>query len=78
MRVRTTVRIEDSLMQRIRRLAPHRGFSRFVNDVLAAHVGRLDREQLEREMIDGYTASREDRRELSRDWEVVNAEGWPS
>jgi Arc/MetJ family transcription regulator len=77
MAVRTTVQIDESLMERARRLIPTRGFSQFVNEALAARVDALEREQIETAMREGYLATRGDRRELSHDWEAVDNEGWP-
>jgi Arc/MetJ family transcription regulator len=75
--VRTTVQIDDALMERARRLVSARGFSRLVNEALEAHVDALERERVEAAMREGYLATREDRRELNQDWEAVDGEGWP-
>ena len=77
MTIRTTVQIDDALMERARRLVPTRGFSQFVNEAVAARVDALEREQIEAAMREGYIATREDRLELSQDWEAVDNEGWP-
>ena len=78
MGVRTTVQIDEMLMERVRRIVPPRGFNQFVNEALASRVDTLERERIEREMIEGYLATREDREELNRDWEIVDGEGWPA
>jgi hypothetical protein len=78
MGVRTTVQIDEMLMERVRRIVPPRGFNQFVNEALASRVDTLERERIEREMMEGYLATREDREELNRDWERVDGEGWPS
>jgi len=77
MAVRTTVQIDEMLMERARRLVPPRGFSQFVNEALEARVATLERERIEAAMREGYLATREDRRELSQDWEAIDDEGWP-
>jgi hypothetical protein len=82
MSVRMTLQIDEALMERVRRLAPRGGVSRFVNEALAARVdaierASIDRERIEREMVEGYIAQREDREQLNRDWETVDIEGWP-
>jgi Arc/MetJ family transcription regulator len=76
--IRTTVQIDDELMARVRRLVPPRGFSQFVNEALAARADSLERARIEAEMREGYIATREDRRELNQDWEVIDGEGWPT
>lgn len=78
MAVRTTVRIDDTLMARVRQLVPSRGFNQFVNEALAARADAIERERIEREMIEGYLATRADRDALNDDWEVVDTEGWPA
>jgi hypothetical protein len=75
--IRTTVQIDDALMERARRLIPARGFSRLVNEALAARVDALERERVEAAMREGYLATRDDRRDLNQDWEIVDVEGWP-
>lgn len=77
MGVRTTIQIDEALMERVRRIVPPRGFNRFVNEALAARAEAVERERLEHEMMEGYIATREDRRALNRDWQVVDGEGWP-
>jgi hypothetical protein len=76
--VRTTVQIDDLLMERVRKIVPPRGFNQFVNEALAARADTVEREALEREMMEGYIATREDRRELNREWEAIDGEGWPN
>ena len=78
MSVRTTVQIDDALMARVRRIVPPRGFNQFVNEALAARAEAIERDRLEREMIEGYIATREDREALNRDWEVIDGESWPA
>ena len=75
--VRTTVQINDEVFDRVRRHVPSRGFSRFVNEALAARVDQLERERIEAEMREGYIATRADREELNADWSAIDAEGWP-
>ena len=75
---RTTVQIDESLMARVRRIVPPRGFNQFVNEALAARADAVEQARLDRDMMEGYLATRDDRRELSRDWEVVDVEGWPA
>ena len=78
MAVRTTVQIDEALMARVRPLIPARGFSKFVNEALAGRVDAIEREQLEREMIEGYIATRDDRDALNLDWQAMDGEGWPT
>ena len=78
MAVRTTVRIYEALMARVRRLAPTRGFNRFVNEALVVRADAIEPEQLQRDMIEGYIATRNNRDALNRDWQAVDGDGWPT
>jgi hypothetical protein len=78
MSVRITVQIDETLIACVRRLVPDRGISEVVNDALAARVDAIEREQLQRDMIEGYVATRDDRDALNRDWQAVDGEGWPT
>lgn len=75
--MRTTIQIDDEVFDRVRRLVPTRGLSRFVNEALVARVDQLERERIAAEMREGYIATRTDRDELNADWRVVDSEGWP-
>jgi predicted transcriptional regulator len=79
MPVRTTVYLDDGLAERVRRLAPRRRMTRFINEAVELKVAALEREQLEREMREGYIAtdSDEERAEIVADWAVLDADGWP-
>lgn len=75
--MRTTIQLDPELAERMRRFTRPRGVNRFVAEAVAAKVAELERAELEREMIEGYLATREDRDELNADWEVVDLENWP-
>jgi hypothetical protein len=77
MGVRTTIQLDEELMERVRQLVPARGFNQFVKEAVAARVATIERERIEREMMEGYIAQREEREEMNRDWEHVDIEGWP-
>lgn len=75
---RITVRIDEALLARLRRLIPRRELNRFINQAIEDKIDEIERKQLEGAMKEGYRATRRDREELSRDWEVVDTEGWPA
>jgi len=47
------------------------------DDTLSVQDDAVEREHTAAAMREGYIATRDDRRDLSRDWEVVDGEGWP-
>lgn len=77
MGVRTTIQLDEELMERVRQIVPTRGFNQFVKEAVAARVASIERERIEREMMQGYIAQRAEREELNRDWEQVDVEDWP-
>jgi predicted transcriptional regulator len=77
MAVRTTIYLSEDLDRRLRELVPPRGLNRFINEVVAERVAALEEARTLAEMREGYAATREDRGEISQDWEVIMAEGWP-
>ena len=78
MSVRTTIYLDERLLERIKRLLPPRQLNRFVNEALAEKVDMLERTAIETAMRDGYLVVDRERRELEKDWEVVETEGWPA
>jgi hypothetical protein len=77
MATRTTIYIDDELLERARQFVPARGLSSLLNELLAERIAALEREKIIAEMREGYIATREERREVARDWEAVALEGWP-
>ena len=77
MPVRTTIYLDDNLALRLQNVVPPRGLNRFVNEVLAQKIAEIERQAIEQAMKEGYIAAAREHDELSRDWEVVDLEGWP-
>ena len=77
MPTRTTIYLDEALVKRARRFVPARGLSQLINDLLAERLAQLERAEIEAQMREGYIATREEREELSADWQVVDKEGWP-
>jgi Arc/MetJ family transcription regulator len=78
MPTRTTVYLDEALVVRARRLVPARGLSQLVNDLLSERVAELEQAELEAQMREGYIATRQDRQEVSADWQMIDGEGWPA
>jgi len=78
MTLRTTVYLDDAIVQQIRRYVPKRGLSQLVNEMLQQKVAELEQAEIEAQMREGYLASRQDRAELNADWQTVDGEGWPA
>lgn len=74
--MRTTVIIPDELVEEVGRLAAGEPLSRFVRESVAERVARLKREQLIRDMEEGYRAEACDP-SLDSEWENVEVDGLP-
>ncbi len=78
MTTRTTIYLDESLLERVRRFISPRGLSSLVNDLLDEKVQQLEQAEIDEAMREGYLATRSERRELNADWEVLDGEGWPA
>lgn len=77
MATRTTVYLDEEVLQRVRRHVPARGLSQLINDLLAERASELERAELEARMREGYIATRSERQNVLADWHVVDTEAWP-
>lgn len=75
---RTTVYIDESLMNQVRSRVAARGLSALINELLAERVRQWEQTEMEARLREGYLATREERRELNADWQVIDGEGWPA
>ena len=76
MTLRTTVYLDEQIIERIRRFIPQRGLSQVINDLLQQKIAELEKAEIEAQMAEGYLASRQDRAELNADWQSIDGEGW--
>jgi hypothetical protein len=75
---RTIIYIDEALLSRVRQYVPARRLSQLVNELLTAHIDQLEQAALEAQMREGYQATRLERQEVHRDWQVLDGEGWPT
>lgn len=75
---RTTIYLDEAVVERVRRFIPRRGFSQLVNEMLRQKATELEQAEIEAQMREGYLATRQDRIELGAEWEPVDGEGWPA
>jgi hypothetical protein len=74
---RTTVYLDEEVLATVRTHISQRGLSDFINRALAEKAAALERARIDKLMIEGYVATREDRAELAEEWRAVETEGWP-
>lgn len=77
MATRTTVYLDEQLLNRVQRFLPPRGLSQLLNELLAERVAQPERAEIEAQMREGYLAVRDERQMLNDDWQAVDGEGWP-
>ena len=75
--MKTTVYIDETLNERLRRIVPGRGLNRFIHQAVTEKVEALEKQQIDQAMREGYLATRPDRVELNNEWDVVDTEDWP-
>lgn len=78
MTTRTTIYLDENLLNRARRFVSPRGLSALISEILDERVRQLEQAELEAAMREGYLATNPERKELSADWEIVDGEGWPA
>ena len=77
MTIRTTIYLDEKLLERVRRFVAPGGLSRLVSELLDERVRQLEQVEIETTMRNGYLATNSERRELNADWQVVDGQGWP-
>ncbi len=78
MTTRTTIYLDESLLERVRRFVSSRGLSSLVSELLDERVRQLEQAEIEAAMREGYLATRSERQALNADWQALDGEGWPA
>jgi len=76
--IRTTIYLDEKLLERVRRFVAPRDLSRLVSELLDERVRQLEQVEIETTMRNGYLATNSEHRELNADWQVVDGERWPA
>jgi len=76
--MRTTVILKDDLVKKAKRLSGETTFSALLNDCLAAWIAQHRTKDLKSRLLNEYKAVRQESRRISRQFEEVDKEGWPS
>ena len=78
MTIKTTIYLDEKLLERVRRFVAPRDLSRLVSELLDERVRQLKQVEIETAMRNGYLATNNERRDLNADWQIVDGEGWPA
>jgi len=50
--------------------------SRFISEAVKEKLDRIDKEKLDKLLIEGYKATGKEDKKINREWEKVTLEGW--
>lgn len=78
MTTRTTLYLDKTVLERVRRFVPPRGLSALVNALLEEKAQEWERAEIEAAMKEGYLAARQERQALNAEWQALDGEGWPA
>lgn len=70
---RLNITLPESLIEEIKDLSNK---SRFIADALKEKLERIKREELDRRLIEGYKATKEEDKKINEEWEKITLEGW--
>ena len=68
--------IPADVAEKLRAMVGQRRRSSFVAQAIRDRLTQLERQELERTLIEGYLARREEDAVLNREWEGATLEGW--
>ena len=78
MTIRTTIYLDERLLERVQRFVAPCDLSRLVSELLDERVRQLEQVEIETAVRNGYLATNNERRDLNADWQIVDGEGWPA
>ncbi len=73
---RLNIVLPDALIREIDQVAGKRKRSQFIADAVKRRILDLEKDRLQKEMAEGYRATRSEDEELAREFEASDLEGW--
>ncbi|MBA7473771.1 hypothetical protein ES707_09115 [subsurface metagenome] len=70
---RLNITLPEEINEQIKSL-PNK--SRFIAEALKEKLERIEREKLDRLLVEGYKATKEEDKRIDREWEKITLEGW--
>jgi len=74
--VRMNITIPEDLARQLDRLVDSRKKSRFIAETLQERVKKIEKEKLQKMLVEGYKRRKEESLSISRDFESIDLEGW--
>ena len=70
---RLNITLPEEIAQEIKSI-PNK--SRFISEAVKEKLDRIDKEKLDKLLIEGYKATGKEDKKINREWEKVTLEGW--
>ena len=70
---RLNITLPDEVIRQIKDL-PNK--SRFIAEALKEKLERIESEKLDRLLVEGYEATKEEDKRIDKEWEKITLEGW--
>ncbi len=70
---RLNITLPEEINEQIKNL-PNK--SRFIAEALKEKLERIEREKLDRLLVEGYKATKEEDKRIDREWEKITLEDW--
>lgn len=74
--VRMNITLPCSLAKELKAITAHRKRSKFISDAIAHRIKQLKEQQVEKLLVEGYQATKEEGRQLTKEFEQLDIEGW--
>jgi Arc/MetJ-type ribon-helix-helix transcriptional regulator len=69
---RLNITIPESIAKKMERI-PNK--SKFIAEAVEEKLGKIEEEKLDKELIEGYKATREEGKVINKEWEKITLEG---
>ena len=70
---RLNITLPEEIAQEIKDIPNKSGF---ISEAVKEKLDRINKEKLDKLLIEGYKATRKEDREINQEWEKITMEGW--
>ena len=70
---RLNITLPEEIAQEIKDIPNKSGF---ISEAVKEKLDRINKEKLDKLLIEGYKATRREDREINQEWEKITLEGW--
>jgi metal-responsive CopG/Arc/MetJ family transcriptional regulator len=74
--VRLNVTLPDDLARKLDEIVKTKEKSRFIAETLRQRIEKIQHEELQKALEEGYKARREESHFIAKDFEAIDLEGW--